>query len=122
MPPRYALAALLDGYSGRTVDGSGAAARLEQEPGALFGLVDPVVGHRAGRGVAGSLGGLARFADALDELQIVVTQLGQHLGRRDIIAIVVGDRLAPRDVPDRAQRRGADLAHALGDVVGHRDD
>src|SRR5882757_8870123 len=52
------------------------------------------------------------------QLQVVVAQLGQHVQRRDIVRVVVEHALLARDLADGAQRGAADLAHALGDVVG----
>ena len=40
----------------------------------------------------------------------------------DEVGVVVVDALQARDVADRAERGAADLAHALGDVVGHGED
>ena len=56
------------------------------------------------------------------ERLVVVAQLGQHVERVDEVGVVVGDALQPRDMADRAERRAADLAHALGDVVGDGED
>ena len=48
----------------------------------------------------------------------VVAQLGQHVQRRHVVRVVVEHALQASDLADRAERRAADLAHALGDIVG----
>ena len=53
---------------------------------------------------------------------IVGTKLGQHVQRIDIVGVVVGDALKPRDLADRVDRQAADLAHPLGNIVGHGED
>lgn len=51
------------------------ATGLEQEPGAQFGEVGPVI-HEAGGGiVAGGLGGCLRLAQGFDEIQIIGVEL-----------------------------------------------
>src|SRR5262249_31449041 len=56
------------------------------------------------------------------QLLVVVAQLREHVERRDEVRVVVEHALQPADVADRAQRGPADLAHALGDVVGGGED
>jgi hypothetical protein len=56
------------------------------------------------------------------QLQVVVTKLDQHVPRRDEFLIVIFEALVSGDVADRAERRTADLARALGDIVGDRED
>jgi hypothetical protein len=51
---------------------------------------------------------------------VVFHQLAQHLARRYIALIVVVDRLQFPDLPDRAQRGAAQLANALGQLIGGR--
>ena len=53
---------------------------------------------------------------------VILAQLGQHVLRRHIGRVVVGDPLQPGDVPDRAQRAAADLARPLGQRLGHVED
>src|SRR5262252_1284221 len=87
------------------------AGRLEQEPGATFGLVDPVL-DQAG---AGHLVVLLANRVGLAQAR------GQHIQRRDEVSVVVQDSLQAADVADRVQRSAADLADALGDGVGGRE-
>ena len=59
---------------------------------------------------------------AADEILVVVAQLRQHVLRRHVGGVVVLDALQARDLADRVQRDAADLAHALGQRVGHGED
>src|SRR5215831_2559554 len=79
------------------------AGRLEQEPGTTLGLVDPVLEQARG------------------QLLVIVAQLRKHIQRRDEVSVVVQDSLQAADVADRVQRSAADLADALGDGVGGRE-
>ena len=65
---------------------------------------------------------VVRFAHRLGDPLVVGHQLTDHVERRDILVVVVVDALMPGDIADRAERQPADLAHALGDVIGHADD
>src|SRR3546814_4829693 len=56
---------------------SGAATGLEQEPGALLGLIRPVVENSRGAVVAGGVDDLLRLAQGLDERQIVAVEFGE---------------------------------------------
>src|SRR5581483_8200995 len=99
-----------------------AAARFVEEPDAPFRLVDPYL-EQAGGGdiaalVAYAVGGAHRGGKAL----VVLAQLGQHVERRDELGVVIQHALQARDVSDRANRRAAQLAHALGDGVGKSED
>ena len=96
----------------------GAAARLEQEPDPPLGLVDQVFDQACGRHILVLVAQLVAFAHGLDDLLIVVHQLAQHVGRRHEARVVVLDALQLGNLADRAQRGAADLADALGDVVG----
>jgi hypothetical protein len=49
--------------------------------------------------------------------EIVLTQLRQHVERCHVIGIGVGNPLHLAGRSDRAQRRAADLAHALGNGI-----
>ena len=62
------------------------------------------------------------LAHAIGEARVVLAQLRQHVERRHIVGLVVGDALQARDLRHGAQRRGSELAHALGDRVDHRED
>ena len=53
-----------------------------------------------------------------ERLLIVAHQFAQHVARRHEASSLSSMRLQLGDMADRAQRRAADLAHALGDVVG----
>jgi hypothetical protein len=53
---------------------------------------------------------------------VVLHQLAQHLARRDVILVVVLDGLEFCDLADRLQSRAADLADALGELVGGGED
>src|SRR5215469_18202549 len=97
------------------------AGRLEQEPGAPLGLVDPVLDQAGAGHVLVLVANRVGFAQARRQLLVVVAQFGKHIQRRDEVGVVVQHTLQAGDVADRAQRGAADLAHALGDVVGGRE-
>src|SRR6266568_6974112 len=99
-----------------------AAAGLEQEPDALLGLVDPHLEQARGRDVAVLVADRVRRAHEAREALVVVSQLGEHVERRHVVGVVVVDALERAHVFDRAQRRTAELAYALGDDVGDRVD
>ena len=69
------------------------------------------------RDIAVLVAKVMRLAQARHQLSVVVAQLGEHIQGRDEIGVVVHDALQAADVADRAQRRAADLANALGDCV-----
>jgi hypothetical protein len=98
-----------------------APARLEQEPDALLSLVDPLLALRTCTDVLLLIAQAVILPHAGDECLMVLPNLGQHVASIDIVRVVVGDALQPRDVADRVQRRAANLADALGDLVGHGD-
>src|ERR1019366_4857730 len=95
---------------------------LKQEPGAPLRLVDPGFQQARAGDVAVLVAKAVRFAQAGRQLPVVVTQLGEHVLRRDEIGIVVQDALQPADVPDRAQGRAADLANTLGQRIRGGED
>src|SRR5262245_23795506 len=99
-----------------TLAGDAAPARFEQEPGPPLGLVDPVLEQARARHVVVLVAESVRLAHVRGELLVVLTQLCQHVERRDIVGIVVQDTLQAADLADRAQGRAADLAHAFGNV------
>ena len=65
---------------------------------------------------------LVRLAHRGRDRLVVVHQLAHHLAGGDELLVVVLDRLQLGDVADRAQRGAADLADALGDLVGGGED
>src|SRR5215813_14204060 len=97
------------------------AGRLEQEPGATLGLVDPVLDQAGAGHVVVLLANRVGLAQARGQLLVVVAQLRKHIQRGDEVRVVVQHALQAADVADRAQRGAADLAHALGDGVGGRE-
>ena len=99
-----------------------AARALEQEPGAPFALVDEVLEEARGRDVSVAIAGGVDGAHAVDEVAIVVAQLGEHVLRRDEVRVVVEDALKAGDMADRTQRRSAELSHALCERVRHGQD
>src|SRR5580698_5615477 len=96
--------------------------RLEEEPGAPLGLVNPVLDEARGCDVAYLVDDVVHLAQARGEALIVLAQLREHVERIDILGIVVLDALQARNVADRAQRRAAGLTDALRDGIGHRVD
>ena len=60
--------------------------------------------------------------DFARELLIIVAQFGEHLVRQYEFRVIIFNALVLGDFADRVQRRAADLAGVLGDVVGHGED
>src|SRR5258706_11945256 len=89
----------------------GLAARLEQEPAALFRLVDEHLEEACGCYVFMLVGDLVRRAHVADVRLVVVHQLEQHVDRGYVILIVVLDALQLGDVTDRPDRCATDPAH-----------
>src|SRR5215472_7959768 len=98
------------------------AGALEQEPGPPLALVDPVLDQAGGGDVPVFVAEFMRLAQEAGEALVVVGKLGQHVLRCDKLRVVVEQALQSADIADRAQRGTADLARALCDVVGHRED
>ena len=98
------------------------AGGFEEEPGAAFGLVDPLLDQAGGADVVVLAAGGVDAAQLAHQLAVVVGELGQHVLRVDVVGVVVGDALAAGDVADRPERHAAELAGAFGDRVGHRED
>ena len=107
---------------GLVAGGIAATAGLEQEPGAPLGFVDPDLDQARGGDVAVLVADVVRLAQARRERLVVLAQLGEHVLRLDVVGVVVDTRCSPGDVADRAERGAADLADALGDRVGHREE
>jgi hypothetical protein len=82
---------------------SAVTGRLEQEPGALFGLLGPVVYNARGGIVVSRLSNGLQFMLGADQREVIIAQLGQHRLRLDPF-IVVRNRLAPRNIANRARR------------------
>src|SRR5690349_14850578 len=62
-----------------------------------------------------------RAPHLIGELLVVLAKLGEHVERSDELSVIVEQPLLRRDLPDRAQRRSADLAHPLGNRVGRSE-
>src|SRR5882672_463647 len=95
---------------------------LRQEPGPPLGLVDPVLKKARGRDVVVMLAELMGGTHLASEMLVVVTKLGQHVLGLEEVGVVVFQALVLGDIADRMDRRSANLARSLGDIVGHRED
>src|SRR5215471_8267693 len=95
----------------------GLAARLEQEPTALFGFVNEILQKAGGRHVLVLVGNLVGRAHVVHLRLIVVHELQQHINGGNVVLVVVLDPLQLRNMPDRADRGVADLACALGQNI-----
>src|SRR5580704_18751456 len=91
---------------------------FEQEPHAPLGLIDKVFQNARGRHVVVLVAELVAFTHRRGDLLIVVHQFAQHVVGRHKTFVVVFNCLQFRNLADGAQRGAADLAHALGKVVG----
>ena len=92
--------------------------RFKKEPHPLFGLIDPVFQQARGRDVAMLVAEIVNLAHGADQLQIIVSQFGQHVVGRDVLRIIVQDSRLAADLADRSEGHATDLAHALGNRVG----
>src|SRR5580704_10369698 len=90
------------------------SARLEEEPGASLGFVDPDLEEACGGDITVLVAHAVRLAHPRGEPQVVLPQLGKHVERRDVVRVVVGHALQPRNMADRTQRRSANLPDTLG--------
>src|SRR5260221_12872883 len=98
-----------------------AAARLEQVPGALLGLVDPDFDQAGGGNGAVLVNNVVNLAQTSGKRLVVVAQFGKHVQRFDVLRIVVQHALKARDASDRPERGSTHLADAVGNRVGHRE-
>src|SRR5262249_2133966 len=94
--------------------------RLEQKPGAPFGLVDPKFDQARGSDVAMLLANVMGLTKTGSECLVVLPQLGKHVEWIDVVGVVVFDSLQPLDVANRVEGAPADFAYSLSDRVGHR--
>jgi hypothetical protein len=87
----------------------------------VLGLVDEVLDQTRGRIIPVLIAQLMNGSHRGRELSIVLSQLCEHVLRRHEVGVVVEQALEPRCMAERAQSRAAELAHALGDRVGHAE-
>src|SRR5882762_2953244 len=97
------------------------AAGFEQEPGAALGLVDEDFEQARGAGILMIIAKLVGLAHRGRHVLVVFHQFTKHFARRHVALIVVLDGLQFSDLPDRAHRGAADLANALGQLIGGRE-
>ena len=65
---------------------------LEQEPSAAFGLVDPRLDHARAGDVAIFVAQSVDLPHTGGKLEIVVTELSQHVERSDVVGIIIQTR------------------------------
>ena len=75
-----------------------------------------------GRHIAVLVRQLMRRPHRLGHGLVVIHQLAQHVARPNVTLVVVGDRLQLADMPNRAQRQPADLAHPFRQFVRAGED
>jgi hypothetical protein len=97
--------------------GSGVLTALEEEPGSLLGLVDPVLQQARGCHISGLVAERMNLAHVPRQYCVIVAEFGDHAERLNVFSIVVHDALKARDLPDRTNRCPADLARALGNGI-----
>src|SRR5687768_3712081 len=103
------------GYRLLVSAGISAPIRFEQEPDASLGLVQPDLDQARAGDVAVLIAYVVSLAQPRRESLVVVTELGEHVGRLDIIGVVVGETLGARDLTDRPDGETAELANPLRD-------
>src|SRR5262245_57811694 len=95
---------------------------FRQEPGSPFGFVDPNLDQTGGRDIVVVVANLVGGPQTSRQLLVVIAQLADHLERSDRFVIIIFQPLVFPDVADRTDRCPANLARALCDIVGHRED
>src|SRR5580698_807367 len=98
------------------------AAGLEQEPDAAFGFVDPDFDQAGSGHIVVLIANVVGFAQTAHQVFVVFTQLGEHVVGLNVVGVVVLDSLQASDMSDRANRRLAELADALGNRIAHGED
>src|SRR5882757_6485599 len=96
--------------------------RLGEEPSATLGFVDPHLKQAGSGDIVVLITKGVCFPHVGCELPVVVSKLSEHTGRRHEFGIIVEQALQTTDLADGAQCRPIDLAHALGDWIGRRED
>src|ERR1700722_17506046 len=109
-------------FRGSVVDGSSFAGGFEKEPNMALRFVDPVFEQACRSYFAYDIAYIVNGKHAEDECLVVVAQFAQHIERVYVLGVVVFNALQAGDMADGADGDAADLAHALGDVVGHGED
>ena len=106
------------GVAANSCPWSHAPRRFKEKPDTPFGLIDPVFEEARGRDVFVLLAKLVQLLNRTYELQVIVSELREHVERRHVVGVVVQDALLAADLANRSDRRAADLARPLCDVVG----
>jgi len=110
------------GYRLLAAAGIFAPIRFEQEPEASLGLVQPDLDQACAGDVAVLIADVVSLAQLRRESLVVVAELGEHVGRLDIIGVVVGETLGARDMTDRSDGETAELANPLRERVRHGEE
>src|SRR4051812_20973907 len=95
---------------------------LKKEPGPSFALVDPDLDQAGSSNVVVLLANGVSGPQRPRQVLVVRAEFRQHVVRRYKLLLVVAEALVSADVPDGADRGAADLAGALGEVIGHGED
>src|SRR5262249_18742096 len=95
---------------------------LAQEPAAALGLVDPVLDQAGGGDIVVFLVRLVGGTKFSRQLLVVGAQLSEHILGCHTFSVVVLQPLMLQNIADGSDRRPADFAPPLGDVVSHRKD
>jgi hypothetical protein len=74
---------------------------LEQEPGAMLGLVDPVLDQAGGSDVVMLVTKRVYASQAGRQLPIIFSKFHEHVLGGNMLPVVIGDALKPDDLPDR---------------------
>ena len=95
---------------------------LVEEPGALFGSVDPVLDQAGGGDVIVAVADLVRRTQILCEFPVIDEELPEHRLGAKTVRVVVLKPLMAGDVSDRTKRRAAELAGAFRHRIDHREE
>src|SRR5439155_12385336 len=91
---------------------SGVLTALEEEPGSLLSLVDPVLQQACGSHISCFVAERMNLAYASRQYRVIFAELSYHVERLNVFCIVIHDALKARDLPDRTNGCPANLPHA----------
>ncbi len=95
---------------------------FEEEPNTTLGLIDPVLKETRSGNVACIVAKTVHCAHAQNQSLIILSKFTQHIGRVNIIRVIVRDALETSNVSDGTYRRSTDLPYAFSDLIGDVND
>jgi len=83
-------------------------------------LIDPVLEETGSGNIACVIAKAVYGEHSHDQSLIILPKLTQHIGRVNVIGVIIWDSLESCDVSDRPDRRSTDLPHPFGYVICDR--